>query len=410
MKNKYKIITLYRRSTLFALFSGFLICVFLNSCNKNTGNKNTVIKGPFQQSVIETGEIQAEYSSTVTMPRINSIYGYNFKIIGLAEHGKSVKKGDPVIIVDPSSVQKYIIEKRESLENENASANKLKAQLLNNFQDLKAQLKNEEASFEIKSIQFQKSTFEPAGVRKVIELEYRQAELRLNRIKRNLALRPKLDSLDLRIQLIKVEQKENELKQAEETLKQMVVYSPLDGVFVLERNSRTGQTIKVGDEVYLGNSVARIPDIRTMKVKGVILENDISRIREGINVIVRMDALPNVPFTGKLEKVSMVCIPQQDGKKVFQTEVLITGSDPRLKPGMTVRCEYITYEGADELYVPNSCLLEENKHVYCFVRRRGKIRKTEIKTGPSNNMYTIVSGDVSPGQELILPEDMITRQ
>ncbi len=99
-----------------------------------------VLSGPFIQSVIETGELQAVNASTMTMPRINSIYGYNLKIIGLAEHGKNVQKGDPVIRVDPSSVQKYIIEKRESLENEIASANKLKAQIINNMQDLKAQL------------------------------------------------------------------------------------------------------------------------------------------------------------------------------------------------------------------------------------------------------------------------------
>jgi multidrug efflux pump subunit AcrA (membrane-fusion protein) len=344
----------------------------------------------------------------MTMPRINSIYGYNLKIIGLAEHGKNVQKGDPVIRVDPSSVQKYIIEKRESLENEIASANKLKAQIINNMQDLKAQLRNEQASFDIKKLQLDKSAFESEAIRKVIELEFHQAEIRLDRIKRNLELRPKLDSLDYRVQHIKVIQKENELKAAEETLDQLNVSSPLDGIFVIERNSRTGQTIKVGDEVYLGNIVARIPDIRTMKVKGIVLENDIGKIKPDLDVIIRLDALPSVPFHGKINKVSRVCI-EQDKKKVFLTEVLISEADLRLKPGMTVRCEYITYEGENEIYVPTSCILEENKHLYLFIRKRGKISKIEVTTGPSNNMYTIVSGDLRPGQDLVLPENILTR-
>ncbi len=121
----------------------------------------------------------------------------------------------------------------------------------------------------------------------------------------------------------------------------------------LKETGRTGQTIKVGDEVYLGNPVARIPDIRTMKVKGLFLENDISKIKPGLNVIIRLDALPSVPFHGKINKVSRVCI-EQDKKKVFLTEVLISETDLRLKPGMTVSCEYITYEGEDEIYVPNN--------------------------------------------------------
>jgi multidrug efflux pump subunit AcrA (membrane-fusion protein) len=103
-----------------------------------------------------------------------------------------------------------------------------------------------------------------------------------------------------------------------------------------------------------------------------------------------------------------VCI-EQDKKKVFLTEVLISDTDLRLKPGMTVRCEYITYEGKDEIYVPTNCILEENKHFYLFTRKRGKIRKIEVTTGPSNNMYTIVSGDLKPGQDLLLPENILTR-
>jgi HlyD family secretion protein len=377
------------------------------SCNKEQGSGYSVLKGPFRQSVIETGELQAVNASTLSMPRINYIYGYNFKIIGLAEHGKNVHKGDPVINVDPSSVQKYIIEKRESLDNEIASANKLKAQLINNLQDLKAQLRNEQASYEIKKLEMQSSAFETPGKRKVIELEFRQSEIRLNKIKRNLELRPKLDSLDYRIQQIKVKQKENELKAAQETLNLMTVYSPLDGIFVIDVNYRTGQPIKVGDEVYLGNPVAKIPDIRTMKVKGIVQENDISKIKPGQNVIVRLDALPSVPFHGQIINLSKVCV-EQDNKKVFLTEVLISESDLRLKPGMTVSCEYITFEGEDEFYVPNSCILEENKHFYLFTRKRGKIRKTEIKTGPSNNMYTIVSGDLKSGQALELPGNILT--
>ncbi|MCX6334299.1 MAG: efflux RND transporter periplasmic adaptor subunit, partial [Bacteroidia bacterium] len=310
------------------------------SCKKQN-SEYTILKGPFRQSVIETGELQAVNSSTLMMPRINSIYGYNFKIVGLAEHGKNVHKGDTVIRVDPSSVQKYIIEKRESLENEIASANKLNVLIINNMQDLRSQLRNEQASFNIKKLQKESSNFESEGIRRIIELEFKQSQIRLDKINRALALKPKLDSLDYRIQQIKVKQKENEVNAAQETLEKMIVCSPLDGIFVIEENRRTGQQIKVGDEVYLSYPVATIPDIRTMKVNGYILENDISKIKPGLDVIVRLDALPSVPFHGRINNIGMVCIPQ-DEKKVFLTEVLVSETDLRLKPGMTVSCEYIT--------------------------------------------------------------------
>jgi HlyD family secretion protein len=397
---------LNKKVITYLIILGMLPVLF--SCNRNQGGRYTVNKGPFSQSVIETGELQAVNASYLSMPSIDFVYGYNFKIIGLAEHGKSVHKGDPVIVVDPAQVQKFIIEKGESLENEIASANKLKAQITNNLQELKAQLRNEQSSFDIKKLGLDRSAFESPGIRKVMELEFRQSEIRLNKLKRNLELRPKLDSLDFRIQQIKIVQKENELKKAQNDFARLTVVSPLDGIFVVEENWRTGQTIKVGDEVYLGNPVAMIPDIRTMKVKGKVLENDIGKIKSGLDVIIRLDALPSVPFHGKINSLSKVCV-EQDDKKVFRTEVMISESDLRLKPGMTVSCEYITYESADEMFVPTNCLLEENKHFYLFVKKRGKIKKTEVKTGISNNMSTIVSGEIKPGQVLELPENILIR-
>ncbi len=389
-----------------------LLTIFLSllviSCKRKPESGYSVKKGSFRQSVIETGELQAVNASFLGMPRINYIYGYNFKIIGLAEHGKIVHKGDSVIVVDPSSVQKFILERSESLENEIASTNKLKAQNTNNLQDLRSQLKKEQSSYEIKKLGMEKSGFEALGIRRVIELEFRQAEIKLKKVMRNLELKPKLDSLDLLIQQIRVSQKENDLKAAEQALSQLVVISPLDGIFVLEENWRTGQIIRVGDEVYIGAPVAKIPDIRSMKVKGFIMENDIGRIKPGLEVIVRLDALPSVAFHGKISTVARVCI-EKDDKMVFPVEVMISESDLRLKPGMTVSCEYITYQGDDEIYVPNNCILEENKHFYLFIRKRGKLRKAEVETGPSNNMFTIISGDLKPGQPLELPENIVAR-
>ena len=111
--------------------------------------------------------------------------------------------------------------------------------------------------------------------------------------------------------------------------------------------------IKAGDEVYLGAPVTRIPDITTMMLEGIVMENDIGRIRPGLNVIVRLDALSSISFHGVIKKISRVCL-ERDNRKIFTTEVIISESDPRPKPGMTVSCEYITWEGADEMYVPDN--------------------------------------------------------
>jgi len=389
------------------ILSLFLL-ILMQSCGSGGKSDYSVIEGPFRRSVTETGELRSVNAVTITAPNIDYKYASRLKIIDLVEHGSVVKKGDPVIWLDPAPIQKFILERRESLETELAALNKLEAQLMNNLQELKAQLRNEQSSFNIIKLQMEGSAFEPEGVRKVRELDFRQAEIRLNKLMKQLELRPKLDSLDFRIQRIKIMQKENELKAAEETLEKMIVLSPLNGIFVIGAGMRiSSQEVKVGAEVYTGDPVALIPDISRMMVNGHINENDISRIKEGQDVIVRLDALPAVQFHGEISNVGKVCI-ELDENKVFLTEVLIEESDLRLKPGMTVSCEYITYQGEKELYVPNSCILEEEGHFFVFPRKKGKVRKTEVTTGPSNNFHTVVSGDLKPGQALELPPDVLT--
>jgi hypothetical protein len=381
----------------------------MSSCRKSARDEYTVMSGHFRQTVTETGELVAVNASYISMPRINYIYGYNFKIIGLAEHGKNVNKGDSVVKVDPSSIYKYIIEKQESLENEHAAATKQGVQMENNRQDLSAQLKNEQAAFDLKKLEVERFRFESETKRKVKELEFRQAEIRLNKVKRSLSVQPALDSLDKRIQAIRVIQRKSELAAAEETLKQMLIRSPGEGIFQVDLNRRTGQTLRVGDEIYLGAMIASIPDIRKMKVMTIINESDINKVRTGNKVIVRLDALPSVPFNGVISELSKICT-EQNNEKVFKVQVKISESDIRLKPGMTVSCEFICYESDNELFVPNKCIYTENKHSYIFLKKGGAVRKLEVSCGPSNIYHTIVAGDIRSGQRLELPETFLAKK
>ena len=319
------------------------------------------MSGPFKQSIIETGELEAVNASFIIMPRINWQYGYQFKIIGLIEHGKTVHKGDSVVKIDPSSIYKFIIEREAMLDNENAASKKLKVQMENNIQDLNAQLKSEQAAYDLKKLELERIKFESENKRRIKELEFQQSTIRLNKVKRNLELKPKSDNYDLKIQKIRVIQREAELKDGRETLKKLVLRSPLDGIFQVTRSIFTGQNVRLGDNTYIGSILASIPDIRKMKAKTYINETDIRKVRPGMKVIIRLDALPSVPFNGVITKISKICT-DREREKVFNTEVEILESDLRLKPGMTVSCEYICYETDSALFVPNNCLLRQASH------------------------------------------------
>lgn len=377
------------------------ISMILSSCGgfKDT---STVMSGKFINSVTEPGELQAVKASFITMPQINWQYGYQFKIIGLVDHGALVHRGDSIIKLDASSVYKFILEMEDRLENELAAENKQAVQSENNIQELSAQLKSEQASYDLKKLEVERSRFDTQVKRRIKELEFRQAEIKLNKVKRNLEIKPVIDDYDRRIQSIKVMQRRNDIRNARETLKNFLIRAPLDGTFQVAVNEFTQnpQIFRLGDSPYQGQMIASIPDISKMKVKTHVNEADFNKLHSGMKVIVRLDALPSVPFTGIVTDVSKICLPR-DREKVFNVEVMIAESDIRLKPGMTVNCEYIFYEADTELYVPNDCLLKEGGKSFIFLKKGNSFRKTEVKAGISNSNYTIIKADIKNGQKVI---------
>jgi HlyD family secretion protein len=317
-----------------------LLILSMGGCMLDISEDTADAGGRLRESVIETGELEAVTASFIIMPQIKWEYGYRFQIIGLAEHGSTVKQGDSIAAMDPSSIYRYIIQKEEELDNEKAAANKHMVEMENNLQELQAQLRSELAIYDLKKLELEKIRFESELKRKITELEFQQATIRLENVKRKLVSETRQEEIDLEIHKIKIMQREAQIREAYETLGKLILYSPNDGVFQVAQNRRTRQNVRLGDDVFFGGQIASIPDLTRMKALSLVNEADISKIRTGMKVIVRLDALPAVEFNGILTFISKVCT-ERDGKKVFITEVEIIESDIRLKPGMTVSCEYI---------------------------------------------------------------------
>ena len=387
----------------------FLVLTFLSfSCNKGTNEVFTVMSGSFRQSIKQAGELEAVKASFIPMPSIDWQYGYQFKIIGMADHGKIVHKGDSILKLDPTSVYKFIIEREDMLENELADEKKQVVQSENNIQELNAQFKSEQAAYDLKKLEVDRSKFDTDVKKRIKELEFQQENIKLNKVKRNLDLKPILDDYDRRIQKIKVVQRQNELNNAKEALKLFLLKSPLDGIFQVAVNEWTDnpQMWKVGDTPYQGQILASIPDVTRMRVKTYINESDVKRVHQGMKVIVRLDALPSVPFNGSITEINKVCVAR-DKEKVFNIVVGIDESDLRLKPGMTVNCEYILYESEKNMFVPNNCLLKERGHSYIFLKKGGSVRKLEVQAGAVNINHTVITGEVKPGQKLVPFNDVL---
>ena len=295
-----------------------------------------------RRTIVETGELSAVRTKAFVLPRFGR-FG-SFRIIGIAEHGKVIHAGDSVIQLDPTDVTKYIIERETALESQLASLEKMLVNQDNRDSQAESTIKSELATYELRRLTYEAAQFESERTKKIKELEFQQATIQLNLARRRLELNAIINENDLKIQKIRVQQIQKDIQNSYRIIPQLTIRSSAPGIFQVAHNRRTRQLYQMGDEVWHGNTMASVPDLTWMRVKTQINENDFLRIKEGDKVIVRLDALPEVPFEGYISDIGLFCHPKDYNNprhKVFDVEVRLLVSDERLKPGMTVSCEFV---------------------------------------------------------------------
>ena len=293
-------------------------------------------------SIVETGEIAAVNSKAFTLPR----YGRNFyemKIIGILEHGTILNAGDSIIQLDPTDVKKFIVDRETNLEGQVASFEMLRVNQENSRNEQESKMRNEIASFNLKKIELEASRFEPDKFKRIKELEFRQAEIRLEKERKKLDLNRVISENDYKIQEIRVNQTKADIDNAYAILPELTIRTPIAGVFQIASNRRTNNLLNVGDQIYPGANMASVPELKWMKINTQINETDFLKIKVGQKVLVRLDAMPSVVFDGEVAYMGRLCYlkDSKSKQKIFDVEVKILKVDERLKPGMTVSCEYL---------------------------------------------------------------------
>ena len=332
------------RKTIFYILPIILITHFLLSSCDGVLSFDKAERTTDGTTIIETGELAAINSVSFVIPRYGRRWG-EMKIIGLLNHGSIVNKGDSVVQLDPADINKYIIERESSLETQLAALEKLYIEQENKRQENESRIRNELASFDLKKIELEATRFESDRAQEIKKLEFEQATINLEKEKRVLKISDKINESNLRIQEIRVEQIKKDIEEAKSIIPLLTLRTPVSGVFQIatERRGGSRSIYKIGDNIYAGNNLANVPELEFMKVYTQVNETDFLKISIDQKVAVRLDALPKVVFDGKVTYIGKLCREKERNsrQKVFDVEVEILKPDDRLKPGMTVSCEFL---------------------------------------------------------------------
>ncbi|MBC8070036.1 MAG: HlyD family efflux transporter periplasmic adaptor subunit, partial [Deltaproteobacteria bacterium] len=165
--------------------------------------------------------------------------------------------------------------------------------------------------------------------------------------------------LEAQVKRIAFEKAERKLVAAREQLASLDVHAPRDGVVLIGTHPWEGRKLKVGDNIWPGLTIVRLPDLSDMVVQARLDDVDDGRIHAGMAVRCFVDAFADRPLAGHITAVSPVAqeVAQLSTRRYFTVRIELDEADPEiLRPGLSVRAEVITRSIDDALLVPRTAI------------------------------------------------------
>jgi HlyD family secretion protein len=157
-----------------------------------------------------------------------------------------------------------------------------------------------------------------------------------------------------------------------------------------------GSTINPFDMV-----IATLPDLSSMISKTYVSEIDVSKIKPGQKVNVKIDAYRDKVYSATVINVAKIGeqLPNSD-TKMFEVLSRIDESDPRLRPSMTTGNEIIISSFENVVYIPLECVHTESDGIpFVYTKNR---TKQVVVLGESNDKYVIVNRGLKSGTAIYL--------
>lgn len=168
-------------------------------------------------------------------------------------------------------------------------------------------------------------------------------------------LQADLDPLELRSQQITIQQRQNALADARQTLADYYVRAPFAGTIAKV-------DIVKGDSPSSGTVVGTL--ITKQRLAEITLnEVDAAKVAVGQKATLTFDAIPDLSITGEVAEVDTLGTVAQ-GVVSYTIKINLDTQDERIKPGMTVSAAIITKVKPDVLLVANSAVKSSNGQNY----------------------------------------------
>jgi multidrug efflux pump subunit AcrA (membrane-fusion protein) len=290
--------------------------------------------------VLLTGELEAVAAEDLVVPRTSEWF---IQLRWLEVDGTFVKAGQRVAEFDNSAFAADLNEKKLAAIQAADDLDKQRAQNGIDTADKAFEVEKSKAALETARIDatVDKDTL-PARVWQENQLALERAQTAYAKAVDDLEAQKKGAALDVEVKQIALEKSQREIHAAEDAIDKLVLRAPRDGVVVIGNHPREGRKLEVGDTIWVGLPVVRLPDLSTMRVKAALSDVDDGRVEVGMKATCTLDAYPDHPFEGVVTALSPVAREpsQKSQRRAFQVNVSLPQLDRGgLLPGLSVKVE-----------------------------------------------------------------------
>ncbi len=352
-------------------------------------------KGDFLVLVRCRGSLKARRSVGVYAPMVPAL-----RIAWLAPAGENVNAGDVIMRFDSSTAQQQLMQKQAQLKQAQATLEQATAQSkITNQQD---RTEVEDAKFTLERARLQASV---AGIVKRLKaaqdsIDLGVAEQRLKVQEATLSLHQTSDASRIASLTRQRDQVQAEVDLTKSRIAEMELKAPMSGLLTLNMNSAGVMTsaearpYKVGDSVSAGMALGEIPDLATLELDARLEEADRGRVTIGQDVLVRVDALPELTIPAKITQVSSLAelAFEYPYTRSFRAYAAVLKPDKRLRPDMNGGMDIIVSRIPNAVSIPAAALFTRAGSPIVYVSDRGVYRAVEVQVQARNPDEVAVSG------------------
>jgi multidrug efflux pump subunit AcrA (membrane-fusion protein) len=356
-----------------------------------------VRSGEFVAVIRARGQIQADRSVPIYAPLAQDL-----RIAWMAPASERVEQGAPLIRFDSSSAERDLIQRRAAAERARASLDQeiaaAKAAAEHDRRDLNdarlgvelAELNTADSDF-VARLEGEKGRIDLGVARqKQRQLEAEVAQRAASRESKLASLRRQLEEAEAWVRIV------------EARIERMEIRAPIPGfaIYAGNRNSISAQVsgsmqpYRVGDQVPGGMNLATIPDLSSLLIDATVEEIDRGRMRAGNDVIIRIDAFPDLSIPATLTAISPLAEVSIDsrGRSFHVYAALGTRSDSRVRPGMNGTLDVVTARIPAAMIIPTKALFTRQGKPTVYVSVPDGFQPIDVQVLARNSDEVAIKG------------------